>query len=32
MIAASEGIIGVLMLGWSTAFFVRVLSKLESRR
>ncbi len=32
MIVASEGIIGVLLLGWSTAFFVRVLSKLEGRR
>lgn len=32
MIAASEGIIGVLLLGWSTAFFVRVLSKLEGAR
>lgn len=31
MIAASEGIIGVLLLGWSTAFFVRVLSQLEGR-
>ena len=31
MIGASEGIIGVLLLGWSTAFFVRVLSKLEGR-
>ncbi|TMM46710.1 potassium channel family protein [Qipengyuania marisflavi] len=29
MIAALEGILGVILLGWSTAFFVRVLGKLE---
>lgn len=30
MVAALEGILGVILLGWSTAFFVRVLSLLES--
>ena len=29
MVAALEGILGVIMLGWSTAFFVRVLGRLE---
>jgi hypothetical protein len=29
MIAALEGMLGVILLGWSTAFLVRVLSKLE---
>jgi hypothetical protein len=29
MIAALEGILGVIMLGWSTAFFVRILGRLE---
>ena len=29
MIAALEGILGVILLGWSTAFFVRVLGRLE---
>ncbi|GGC31739.1 ion transporter [Novosphingobium marinum] len=29
MVAALEGILGVILLGWSTAFFVRVLGKLE---
>jgi hypothetical protein len=30
MVAALEGILGVILLGWSTAFFVRVLARLES--
>ena len=30
MIAALEGMLGVILLGWSTAFLVRVLGKLES--
>lgn len=30
MIAALEGKLGVILLGWSTAFLVRVLGKLES--
>jgi hypothetical protein len=29
MVAALEGMLGVILLGWSTAFLVRVLSKLE---
>lgn len=29
MIAALEGILGVILLGWSTAFFVRVLGRIE---
>lgn len=29
MIAALEGMLGVILLGWSTAFLVRVLGKLE---
>ena len=29
MIAALEGMLGVILLGWSTAFLVRVLSKIE---
>ena len=29
MIAALEGIMGVILLGWSTAFFVRILKRLE---
>jgi uncharacterized BrkB/YihY/UPF0761 family membrane protein len=29
MIAALEGILGIILLGWSTAFFVRLLGKLE---
>lgn len=29
MVAALEGVMGVILLGWSTAFFVRVLGKLE---
>ncbi len=29
MVAALEGVLGVILLGWSTAFFVRVLSRLE---
>ena len=28
-VAALEGILGVILLGWSTAFFVRVLGRLE---
>jgi hypothetical protein len=30
MIGALEGILGIILLGWSTAFFVRVLGRLES--
>ena len=30
MIAAAESILGVILLGWSTAFFIRVLGRLES--
>ena len=30
MVAALESILGVILLGWSTAFFVRVLGRLES--
>lgn len=29
MVAALEGIMGVILLGWSTAFFVRILGRLE---
>lgn len=29
MVAALESILGVILLGWSTAFFVRVLGRLE---
>jgi hypothetical protein len=29
MVAALEGILGVILLGWSTAFFVRILARLE---
>lgn len=29
MVAALEGMLGVILLGWSTAFLVRVMSKLE---
>jgi hypothetical protein len=29
MIAALEGILGVILLGWSTAFFVRILGRIE---
>ena len=29
MVAAVEGILGVILLGWSTAFFVRILGRLE---
>ena len=31
MIAAAESILGVILLGWSTAFFVRLLGRLESK-
>jgi len=31
MVAALEGILGVILLGWSTAFFVRVLGRLEDQ-
>ena len=31
MIAALEGIMGVILLGWSTAFFVRFLKRLEEK-
>lgn len=29
MVAALEGVMGVILLGWSTAFFVRILGRLE---
>jgi hypothetical protein len=29
MVGALEGILGVILLGWSTAFFVRLLGRLE---
>lgn len=29
MVAALEGVLGIILLGWSTAFFVRVLGRLE---
>lgn len=29
MVAALEGILGVILLGWSTAFFVRIPGRLE---
>ena len=29
MVGALEGIMGVILLGWSTAFFVRILNRLE---
>lgn len=29
MVAAIEGVLGVILLGWSTAFFVRILGRLE---
>jgi uncharacterized BrkB/YihY/UPF0761 family membrane protein len=29
MIGALEGILGIILLGWSTAFFVRLLGRLE---
>ena len=29
MVAALEGVLGVILLGWSTAFFVRILGRLE---
>lgn len=32
MVAALEGVLGVILLGWSTAFFVRVLGRLEGER
>ncbi len=32
MVAATESILGVILLGWSTAFFVRVLGLIESDR
>lgn len=28
-VAAMEGLLGIILLGWSTAFFVRVLNRLE---
>ena len=31
MIAALESILGIILLGWSTAFFVRTLKRLEER-
>ena len=31
MIGALEGIMGVILLGWSTAFFVRILNRLEEK-
>ena len=29
MVAALEGVLGIILLGWSTAFFVRILGRLE---
>lgn len=29
MVGALEGVLGVILLGWSTAFFVRLLSRIE---
>ena len=29
MVAALEGVVGIILLGWSTAFFVRILVRLE---
>lgn len=29
MVAALEGVVGIILLGWSTAFFVRFLGRLE---
>lgn len=29
MVGALEGVLGVILLGWSTAFFVRVLARIE---
>lgn len=29
MVAALEGMLGIILLGWSTAFFVRILGRLE---
>ncbi|MBY6216816.1 potassium channel family protein [Qipengyuania aquimaris] len=29
MVAALQGVLGIILLGWSTAFFVRVLGRLE---
>lgn len=29
LVAAIEGLLGFLLLGWSTAFFIRVLSRIE---
>ena len=29
MVAALEGVVGIILLGWSTAFFVRILGRLE---
>nr|WP_237437934.1 ion channel [Altericroceibacterium endophyticum] len=31
LLAAQEGIVGVILMGWSTAFFVRILGRLEGR-
>lgn len=31
MVAATEGVLGVILLGWSTAFFVRILGRLEGQ-
>lgn len=32
MVAAIEGVLGVILLGWSTAFFVQVLGRLQGGR
>jgi hypothetical protein len=29
LVAAFESILGVILLGWSTAFFIRVLSRID---
>ena len=29
LVAAVEGLLGFILLGWSTAFFIRVLARLE---
>ena len=30
MVAALEGMLGIILLGWSTAFLVRIIGRLES--
>ena len=31
LVAAFEGIVGIVLLGWSTAFFVRLLGRIDRR-